>query len=133
MRPKEIEHGKTTQRVDKPGEMCSYDPKTGLYTDRWLWEEILGEDLSGPPVPPWTDPLSTHPSPSIPTSSIPRRVVDVRPCRAQGHDVCRGRGQDAIDQVSKSLQRVRLLVVVAMPIVDALHTGNLACPLNSQA
>ena len=35
-----------------PGEMCSYDPKTGLYTDRWLWEEILGEDLSGPPVPP---------------------------------------------------------------------------------
>ena len=36
----------------KPGEMCSYDPKTGLYTDRWLWEEILGEDLSGPPVPP---------------------------------------------------------------------------------
>ena len=25
-----------------PGEMCSYDPKTGLYTDRWLWEEILG-------------------------------------------------------------------------------------------
>ena len=35
-----------------PGEMCSYDSKTGLYTDRWLWEEILGEDLSGPPVPP---------------------------------------------------------------------------------
>jgi hypothetical protein len=24
----------------KRGEMCSYDPKTGLYTDRWLWEEI---------------------------------------------------------------------------------------------
>ena len=35
-----------------PGEMCSYDPKTGLYTDRWLWEEMLGEDFSGPPAPP---------------------------------------------------------------------------------
>ena len=32
----------------KPGEMCSYDPKTGRYTDRWLWEEIPGEDLSAP-------------------------------------------------------------------------------------
>ena len=30
-----------------PGEMCSYDPKTGLYTDRWLWEEILGDDHLG--------------------------------------------------------------------------------------
>ena len=40
-----------------PGEMCSYDPKTGLYTDRWLWEEILGEDLSGPPVPPTNEPI----------------------------------------------------------------------------
>ena len=34
-----------------PGEMCSYNPKTGMYSDRWLWEEILGEDLSGPPLP----------------------------------------------------------------------------------
>ena len=33
------------------------DPTTGLYTDRWLWEEILGEDLSGPPVPPSNEPL----------------------------------------------------------------------------
>ena len=41
--------------------------------------------------------------------------------RAQGHDVYRGRVQDAIDQVSKSLQRVRLLVVVAMPIVVRWH------------
>ena len=40
-----------------PGEMCSYDPKTGLYTDRWLWEEILGEDLSAPFPPPSTEPL----------------------------------------------------------------------------
>ena len=47
---------------NKPGEMCSYDPKTGLYTDRWLWEEILGEDLSGPPFPPRANPSSTHPT-----------------------------------------------------------------------
>ena len=40
-----------------PGEMCSYDPKTGLYTDRWLWEEISGEDLSAPFPPPSTEPL----------------------------------------------------------------------------
>jgi hypothetical protein len=32
--------------------------------------------------------------------------------RAQGHDVYRGRVQDAIDQVSKNLQRVRLRVNV---------------------
>ena len=44
-----------------PGEMCSYDPKTGLYTDRWLWEEILGEDPPGPPIPPRTNPSSSHP------------------------------------------------------------------------
>ena len=43
----------------KPGEMCSYDPKTGLYTDRWLWEEILGEDLSAPFPPPSTNPSWT--------------------------------------------------------------------------
>ena len=42
-----------------PGEMCSYDPKTGLYTDRWLWEEILGEDLRVRPSPRATNPSST--------------------------------------------------------------------------
>ena len=41
----------------KPGEMCSYDPKTGLYTDRWLWEEIGGEDLSAPFPPPSNEPI----------------------------------------------------------------------------
>ena len=35
-----------------PGEMCSYDPKTGLYTDRWLWDEILGEHPTEPNIPP---------------------------------------------------------------------------------
>ena len=50
-----------------PGEMCSYDPKTGLYTDRWLWEEILGEDLSGPPVPPTNEPIVNNSyDPTIP-------------------------------------------------------------------
>ena len=49
-----------------PGEMCSYDPKTGLYTDRWLWEEILGEDLSGPPVPPNEPIVNTSYDPTIP-------------------------------------------------------------------
>ena len=45
-----------------PGEMCSYDPKTGLYTDRWLWDEILGDDLPGPPIPPKGEPWSSHPT-----------------------------------------------------------------------
>ena len=40
-----------------PGEMCSYDPKTGLYTDRWLWDEILGDDPPGPPIPPKGEPM----------------------------------------------------------------------------
>ena len=45
-----------------PGEMCSYDPKTGLYTDRWLWEEILGEDpLGSAHSPQRANPSSTHP------------------------------------------------------------------------
>ena len=46
--------------------MCSYDPKTGLYTDRWLWEEILGEDLSGP-LPPTNEPIVNNSyDPTIP-------------------------------------------------------------------
>ena len=50
-----------------PGEMCSYNPKTGLYADRWLWDEILGEDLSGPPVPPEGGPVViTSYDPTIP-------------------------------------------------------------------
>ena len=43
--------------------------------------------------------------------------------RAQEHNVCRG-VQDAINQVSKSLQRARLFVVVAMPIVDCRQSGS---------
>jgi hypothetical protein len=50
----------------KPGEMCSYDPKTGLYTDRWLWEEILGEDFSGPPAPLDSKPVIDGWDPSTP-------------------------------------------------------------------
>ena len=51
----------------KPGEMCSYDPKTGLYTDRWLWEEILGDDPPGPPFPPVGEPvIITSYDPTIP-------------------------------------------------------------------
>ena len=41
----------------KAGMMCSYDTKTGLYTDRWLWEEISGEGLSAPFPPRLTDQL----------------------------------------------------------------------------
>ena len=55
----------------KPGEMCSYDPKTGLYTDRWLWEEISGEDFSGPPVPPTNEPIVNNSyDPSIPPPEL---------------------------------------------------------------
>jgi len=51
--------------------MCSYDPKTGLYTDRWLWEEILGEDLSGPPVPPTNEPIVNNSyDPTIPPTRL---------------------------------------------------------------
>ena len=52
----------------KPGEMYSYDPKTGLYTDRWLWEEILGDDQpTEPNIPPkgQPDPHSSY-DPNIP-------------------------------------------------------------------
>ncbi len=42
---------------DTPGEMCSYNPRTGKYGDRWLCEELLGEDLSGPPQPPSNEPI----------------------------------------------------------------------------
>ena len=60
---------KPPREVDKPGEMGSLDPKTGHYRDRWLWEEILGEDLSGPPAPPnVADPLWTHPAIRDPAS-----------------------------------------------------------------
>ena len=47
--------------------MCSYDPKTGLYTDRWLWEEIGEEDLSAPFPPPSNEPIvNTSYDPTIP-------------------------------------------------------------------
>jgi hypothetical protein len=68
--PKKSRGGST-----KPGEMCSYDPKTGLYTDRWLWEEILGEDFSTPPPPPGTKivlPESYDPSEPPPILDDPK-------------------------------------------------------------
>ena len=55
-----------------PGEMCSYDPKTGLYTDRWLWEEILGEDFSGPPAPPNSPPVIDGWDPNSPIPVEPK-------------------------------------------------------------
>ena len=67
---------KPPREVDKPGEMCSYNPKTGKYGDRWLWEEILGEDLSGPPAP--SQPVGetcrhAHPT----TRTIPPRTLTI--------------------------------------------------------
>ena len=58
---------------DTPGEMCSYNPRTGKYGDRWLCEELLGEDLSGPPLPRATNLSSTIPmTPTSPTLNISR-------------------------------------------------------------
>ena len=51
---------KPLREVDKPGEMGSLNKKTGKYSDRWLWEEISGEDFSGPPVPPSSGPFAPN-------------------------------------------------------------------------
>jgi len=48
---------KNPREVDKPGEMGSLNKKTGKYGDRWLCEELLGENLSGPPQPPSNEPI----------------------------------------------------------------------------
>ena len=56
-----------------PGEMCSYNPKTGKYGDRWLWEEILGDEPPEPPFPPWANPSSSHPT----TQTFPRLTLTI--------------------------------------------------------
>ena len=49
---------KPPREVDKPGEMCSYNPKTGERGDRWLWDEILGDEPPKPPLSPsWARPV----------------------------------------------------------------------------
>ena len=58
---------KPPREVDKPGEMGSLNKKTGKYGDRWLWEEILGDDPPGPPFPPVGEPvIITSYDPTIP-------------------------------------------------------------------
>ena len=58
-------------------------PRPGLYTDRWLWEEISGEDLSAPFPPPSNEPLVDTWDPNEPFLSDlpddPHSVVDTRP------------------------------------------------------